>query len=246
MLKKNITKLPLIMLLSTSISSLQSHVTQTDVHDVATERGPVNLIPKKVSFAGTIIVKMDGIPGILDAESIADCFSTVQKIIQLINGILNHATGQHVGLFEFEGEFYTLKQIVVMENRLIKNNVAHDHPDYIKFNHILAALKEIFQREAGPLLEKTKKPALKSMNAKLISLWIERADRHNSILKEFGTIEELAALERANAKEFFFFLNDLKRFLTDIMRNAPKACDLYKKECLKPENYQAFDNFLNS
>lgn len=240
---KNSSKLSLLLLLSTSTHMMYS-ISDQDQHTVT--KASTNITPKKVSFVGTIIVKMDGIPGILDAESISDCFSTIQKIIQLNNGILDHTTGQHKGLFEFEGISYTLKQLVVMEQNLIKNNVPKTDPEYIKFDRILIALKEIFQKEAGPLLEKTKKPAIKSMNAKLITLWIERADRSTSILKDFGTIDELAALERANAKEFFLFLNDLKCFLKDLMHSAPKACELYKKECLKPENYQAFDTFINS
>ena len=133
-----------------------------------------------------------------------------------------------------------------MEQRLLKNNVSTQDPEYIRFNGILKALKNIFKKEAAPLLEKTKQPTIKKMNEKLIALWIERADRHNSILAHFGTEEELAALERASAREFFLFLNDLKSFLKDLMRNAPKACESYKKECLNPENYQAFDNFLNN
>ncbi len=241
MLKKQYKKLPLLILLS-----LPFLIITTNTHTNAIQQKTVeNLVPQQVSFAGTILVKVDGILGILDAESINDCFSTCQKIMHLINGIKD-ANGNYVGIFEYEGKRYTLKDIVVLELNLIKTNVSKDHPEYIKYLTMLSLIKEIFQKEAGPLLEKTKKPAVREMNKSFINIWITNANRSNSILKDFGTIDELAALERANAKEFFLFLNDLKCFLKDLMRNAPRACELYKKECLKPEDYGTFDHFINS
>lgn len=224
----------------------------TALHEVKSDTGAhqqhgTNMVPKKVSFHNTIFNKMDGVDGVVDAETIYDCFRTVQMVGQLLQGVVDPKTGKKMGVFVYQGTHYTLKELVLMEDRLIKNNTKITDPEYVLLNNILKELKALFKQKSEPLLEKTKKPMIKAMNLKLIAIWIEQSGRHNSVLQHFGNDEvEMAALEQANTKEFYLFLNDLKCFLKDLIHSAPKACDMYKKECLQPADHEKFDAFVNS
>ena len=175
----------------------------------------------------------------------SDCFTTIQDIVLLINGSHDTKSGQHIGIFEFEGKKYTLKDLVMIEMDLQKKGTSKTDPAYQKFNKMLKELINLFKVKATPLIQKTKSPVNRAMNEKLVNYWLIHSGRKNSIITSFGADKEFEAMEKCSAKEFFLFLNDLKCFLKDLMHSAPKACTLYKKECLKPENYAAFDAFLN-
>lgn len=203
--------------------------------------------PKHVSFNNTFFSKLDGVRGIIDPETIYDCFRTVQIISQIMNGVTDPVTKKKVGVITHNGTAYTLKELAMMTNELTTRNAASTDPQWSVINSALKNLKQFFHKAAGPLLEKTKKPMVKAMNLKLIHLWIQESGRHTSLLKNFGDeAVEMSALEQTNPREFYTFLNDLKCFLKDLMRSAPKACIQYKKECLKLDDYAKFDSFLNS
>ena len=204
-------------------------------------------VPAKVSFEGSFFGKLDGVYGVVDGETIGDCLETARIISQIIFGVTDPVTKKKVGVVTYKGGHYTLKEVLHQEDELIKRGVKTHEAEYLHLLEILKAIKVFFQKAAGPLLEKTKKPVVKTMNLKLIAAWIEQSGRNTSIMRLFGDDSvEMKALEESNIREFYTFLNDLKCFLKDLMRSAPKACMQHKKESLRPEDYAKFDAFIRS
>ncbi len=190
-----------------------------------------------VKIEDPILQLVDGIPGAMDAVALKKCFDT-WKVIDTI---------QYKKTYDLDGKQVTLRDLVVLEMKYKKENVAADTPEYKALEKTLKVVKVEFSKATQPLLKDVENdPVQKENNQKLVALYTKITKLVNSLLSSWGKADETELLAASDTKEFFIFLNHLKGFLRSLMYSCVKARTLFKKECLKKEDHAAFDKFFTN
>lgn len=188
---------------------------------------------------------VDGITGLLDAEAIRDTLDVRRIINNIIHGVKNKATGLYEKEYDLAGwpEKIALNDIIKLYIQYTKEGITSNDPRMIALNEPLVAMKKNFYALTKPLLN-TAAQAIK-VNMRLIKEWTTKAGRTNSILTQWGTLDEERALWESNPMEFKQFIVDLQNFLKDLMFSCPKARKKYAEHYIKdPIKQQEFEDIF--
>lgn len=188
---------------------------------------------------------VDGITGLLDAEAIRDTLDVRRIINNIIHGVKNKATGLYEKEYDLAGwpEKISLNDVIKLYIMYTKEGISHDDPRMIALNDPLNAMKKNFYALTKPLLN-TAAQAIK-VNMRLIKEWTTKAGRTDSILTQWGTLDEEKALRESNPMQFKQFIIDLQNFLKDLMFSCPKARKKYAEHYIKdPAKQQDFEDIF--
>ncbi len=188
---------------------------------------------------------VDGITGLLDAEAIRDTLDVRRIINNIIHGVKNNSTGMFEKTYDLVGwpEKVSLNDIVRLYLTYTKENIDLNDPKMIALNEPLSAMKNDFYSLTKPLLD-TAAEAIK-VNMRLIKEWTTKSGRTDSILTQWGTLDEEKALWESNPVQFKQFIMDLQNFLKDLMFSCPKARKKYAEKHIKnPAKQKAFEEIF--
>lgn len=218
-----------------------------------------------VKLESEILADFDGSSIGITGTVIARIKKYQSKIIDILLGTKDHATGKRHGRYEFENSLVSTQELVKIEENL---KVKSDHSNA----QITTCLKQM--RRDFESISVEFRPVIHSAKA-IMSILIEEScrkrNRIDSLLYVWAQTNEESELELfdknlKSIKDFEVFLIDLYNFLEDLTFSCPKALkqftdqlDKYKtdhaekikkvKELLpkcsvKPNNEAAFLNYI--
>lgn len=204
MLKKMV--FPILLLFSTHFYTIRS---EHKHHFITLEHWALRLVDGKT-------------PG-MNGDACIDCLQVRGLINKLLRGEPNPATKTFIKSYELDGVKVSLDDLVTME---IEGTITNKKG----FDACLSAMKEEFINFTEPLLGEAE--IARQTNIHLVHEWCEKSGRHDSLILNWGTVDERKLLQEASAQEFRQFCLDLKNFLHDLMYNCPKGRDHFKQEQL--------------
>lgn len=187
-----------------------------------------------------LVHAIDGIPGIMDAATIKDCYDT-WTFIHSVQYKTEHG-------IMFQGKAACLKDLVIFEIKANKAGMDHSSPEWKDFEAAKTAFVTYFRKETIEKKGKVENSSAREQTKKIVDLWLSnQKDSHatTSLLKNWGTPQEETALFEASAEQLFRFMNDLCHFLQDFMYSCPKARADFEKY-LTPQDREAFEKFFTN
>lgn len=187
-----------------------------------------------------LIHAIDGIPGIMDAATIKDCYDTWQFIH-------NAQYKNDLGVI-FAGKPACLKDLVIFEIKAKKAGMDQNNPEWLDFERAKKDLVTLFRKETIEKKGKVENSSAREQTKKIVDFWLSKqTDSHTttSLLKNWGTPQEETALFEASAEQLFRFMNDLCHFLQDFMYSCPKARADFEKH-LTPQDRETFEKFFTN
>lgn len=173
---------------------------------------------------------IDGVPKLMDEKGVYDAM----QVRTFINKLFTNKT-YHRG-----DTLVSLNDIVIDFMDLTDTKIPSSDPRWTTLTDALKAMKKDFQIFNEPLLQQAAQA--KDTNIRLIKEWCDKSGRHDSLLLNWGKIDEYELLAAATPLEFRQFCVDLKNFLHDLMFSCPKARKLFKERCIKDKSrWAAFD-----
>lgn len=175
--------------------------------------------------------------GVIDGFALGVNGNTVGMIMRLRLDLNKRRFGKTSSnaiqpLFDFESKKYTLRQLVELEDTLMRSNSSSDQQR-------LSALRKVLRYIIDDFIELTKPFLADARGAKgqmlvLIGEWAQKADRIDSHLLEWANVKEGeesgAIYQKLNTiKLFDQFVDDLLYFLETLLRSCPKACAQFKE-----------------
>ena len=172
-----------------------------------------------------IVIKSDVLK-IIDGTSFVNIGEIVRFGIQiktLWKGKKDRSTGNIIGLIEYEGQFYTVEQLALLEKSPSALNM-------VALDEALNLAVEHFQSIAEPYLEQAK--GTKKYMVALIEQWSKQRNKPDTALLEWSKQDnnEKEAFQE-NVQSFGNlndFLEDLILFLTDFISSCPKSNEKYE------------------
>jgi len=222
--------LPFWVVCETSTSAIQADaVVGAALYHKAKQR-------KRTNFKELEIIKMiDGKYGMFDGKSVLESYQLLFKLQTIQYGEQDRTTGKRVGLYQLDEKKATLQDLVIEEQRLIKEKVAKDDMRWKKLNAALTAAKDDFNDKLRQLRKaQDDNEMIKNMKHKLIAFFLKDQGRETSLMANADHPDEKKRMYEASALEFFTFLNDLKHFIEDMVDSCPEAHKQYKELLQKP------------
>jgi|GEM_PF-3592855 len=216
------------IVISTDTLADQAH---TDTKTITATAGAAAHKRKKTNFKELdLIKKVDGKYGFFDATSIHESLQALSKIKAIQYGERDKATQKRNGHYHFGDKLVTLQEIVIEENKLIKDKVAKDDTRWTTLIVALDGIKDDFNAKMKELRNaKEESEIAKSIKHKLIAFFLKDQNRETSLMANADLPDERKRLYDASATEFFVFLNDLSHFLEDMIDSCPEAHKQYKE-----------------
>jgi hypothetical protein len=218
-------------------------------------------MPQKVALTSRILEIIDGLSIGIDGEIIGIMLQVRKKILEMMEG-KRKEDGSYHGLYEFEGEFYSIHSFEKLETELAtKQKIIEDEIKSAENKEELegelkaillhqenlikqlGVVKKEFEDAVGPFLNNAR-----NVKEPLIMLITESCTKHNrlnSLLLDWAKIEgedESDSFNKGvnNFAIFSEFCKDLVNFLEDLVRSCPKAQQQFRK--LKAEHDQKSKN----
>ncbi len=191
---------------------------------------------KHTNFKELEIIKMvDGKFGLFDGKSVLESFQALSKIHAIQYGEVDKTTGKRVGLYTLDGKKVTLQELVIEEQKLMREKIAKDNMRWKALHATTTAAKDDFNAKIKQMRkEQDQSDIAKNMKHKLISFFLKDQGRETSLMANADHPDEKKRLYEASATEFFAFLNDLKHFIEDMVESCTEAHKQYKELLQKP------------
>lgn len=169
----------------------------------------------------------------------------VAKILQIRNAINRLLQDKK---YDYQGTLIALSDLTTIFADLEKNGINHNDESYRAAQHCLSDMIEDLIRFTDAFVE-NEAPFIQKMVSKIIHNWAHRSGRHNSLLLQWGAVDEKEVFRKISAEQLGQFCLDLKNFLYDLLFSCPKAREQFKEKYLTEkssgQNYlqkrQAFD-----
>lgn len=175
--------------------------------------------------------------GVIDGFALGVNGNTVGMIMRLRLDLNKRRYGKTSSnaiqpLFDFEGKKYTLRNLVELEETLMRSNSSADQQRLMALRKVLNLIIDDFIELTKPFLADAR--GAKGQMIVLITEWAQKAQRLDSHLLEWANVKEG---EESNAiyikintvKLFDQFVDDLLYFLETLLRSCPKACAQFKE-----------------
>lgn len=171
--------------------------------------------------------KFDGSPLGVDGEKIKIVKKIELEIARMLLGRM--VNGERVGLYNYKGNWYTIEELVVIEQELASaeqtEQVKQDRQELYK---IFVSARNSFQKMVSPFINQAR--IIKQMTCKLIAKSCKLRNIPNSPLLDWAAIDnEIDAIDAMETfAEFRVFAYDLLNFFTDLKESCPKACEQFE------------------
>lgn len=165
-------------------------------------------------------------PGV-NGDSCIDCLQVRALINKVLRGKRDNSDKKSqtfIKIYDFKDKKVALDDLVEME----LEGMNRSHPDWEDFHRALTEMKDDFLEFTEPLLGEAK--MTQEFNLLFIQEWTTKADRKDSLLLNWGQLNEREELYKASASTFRTFCIDLRSFLHDLMYSCPKGRERYKRE----------------
>lgn len=171
--------------------------------------------------------KLDGKEGFFDAVAIQDAFKLIHLILEIQYGKYDQITKKRSGIYSFENQLITLKDLIIKEQELIKNKIEKTDNRYQTIIKTLHIIKDDFNAKLKALerADKASNAIAQGIQKKLVAFFLEDQKIEDLILRN---PEDKLALNNANSVDFFKFLNNLKHFLEDLTKSCTVAHKSYQ------------------
>lgn len=171
-------------------------------------------------------------PGV-NADTLVDILKVHKALSSLLHGEKKYiCNGIHVNLSDLNTIF----------DNFNTQAIDHNAPDYVAAQDCLKIMIEDFIRFSDKFLAK-EAHFIQKIVIKIIHTWAHKSGRKNSLLLQWGTVNEKELFRKISAHELKQFCLDLKNFLYDLMFSCPKAREQFKEKYLKTaEKRNAFDH----
>lgn len=183
-----------------------------------------------------VIEFLDGKSWGVNGEAVGYMRQVGLNIIKMQYGTPQKDSKVRIGLFEYDGKQYTLKELIAIAREYAEKAASYSIQEYekirAKLKTALSAAIEYFINTIEPFMGQAN--GAKKQVVILIEEWAEKRNRQNSELLHWAETEEGKEFDvfKKNAKNFEAlddFCTDLVCFLGDLMRSCPKANKQFEK-----------------
>lgn len=195
---------------------------------------------KKTKIDTPLLCAIDGITGIMDANTFKDCYNT-WNFVHGLQFDAKHAT--------FKGKLVALKDLVIFEFKSKKTNLDINSSEWKEFLESKKQIIDLFIKNTIEKKRSVESSSAKESTKKIVDLWLStQKDTHatSSLLKNWGTPQEETALYEASAEQLFRFMSDLRHFLEDFMYSCPKARADFESYLHNKEDRESFEKFFTN
>lgn len=179
-------------------------------------------IKRKINLNSGLLKLVDGKPGLMDQYCVRDIMYIGRELTKLQLGI-ETTSKKRIGKYKFNGRLYTLKELVKLEEKLIKAK------DTKAVEQLFYMVGSDFRDITRPYLLKAREN--KSITLKIISNYCKVANRTESYLLKWGegsgNEKELFLKYVKTLKDIDIFCTDLLNFLVTLVHNCPKGYAKY-------------------
>ena len=172
-------------------------------------------------------------PGV-NADVIVDILKVRDAINCLIHGKKQGAVVQKKHLYKDTP--VTLEDLILIFENLEMRGVDHNNPEYQAAQDCLDMMIADFMQFSDDFLAKEAQ-FIQKIIIKIIHSWSHKSGRHNSLLLQWGAVDEKALFKKISAPELGQFCIDLKNFLYDLMFSCPKAREQFKNKYITEARY---------
>lgn len=175
-----------------------------------------------VRLVSEVLVDFDGSSIGITGNVIARIKKYQSKILDIIMGAKDHASGKRHGKYEFQGQLYSVQELAKLEESL---SVKSEQ----QIAQFTAALKKI--RHDFEFISIEFRPVIhgaKAIMSNLIEESCKERNRMDSLLLAWAQTQEKNEMELfdqnlKSIKSFEIFMIDLYNFLEDLVHSCPKA-----------------------
>ncbi len=154
----------------------------------------------------------------IDGALVHDMLWVIDTINSIQRGTQQHNTSRSIHTYDFAGGHCTLEQLASKE----KN--ADSQCKHLDLRATIERVKNDFGETVSHFMQQL---IVKTIICDAIEEWCTKSDREESLLKTWAATnkEEFDAVyhEIESAETLNLFLNDLKDFLTDVIKSCPHA-----------------------
>jgi len=172
-------------------------------------------------------------PGV-NADVIVDILKVRDAINSLIHGKKQGGTIQKK--YMYNNTPVTLEDLIAIFENLEARGIAHNDPEYQAAHDCLNIMIEDFIKFSDAFLAKEAQ-FIQKIVVKIIHNWAHKSGRHNSLLLQWGAIDEKTLFRKISAPELGQFCIDLKNFLYDLLFSCPKAREQFKNKYITETRY---------
>jgi hypothetical protein len=177
-----------------------------------------------ILLTSPVIEFLDGKPWGIDGEAIGYMRQVGLNIIKMQYGTFKASDNAYVGMFDFEGNLYSIKQLIALNREFLRTMPSGKTHE--KLMPCLAFVVEYFIETIQPFMGQAR--GAKSQVTVLIGEWAEKHNRKDSDLLRWAetTEDEEFNLFKKNIQSFEAldnFCTDLVCFLGDLIRSCPRA-----------------------
>jgi hypothetical protein len=183
---------------------------------------------------------IDGVAGFVDKYKVGKMIWLGHQLGQLQLGIYNSKTQKREPQFTYNGQLYTLQQLVKLEEKIGTNST---------LTQLLAVGKSSFEQFSGSFFKEARGSEQymydlirescqkRKRTDSLLILWSKSMLDNSKAGRWYDGIEyEVLRQQVTSIKKLYNFCNDLTNFLKDLVRSCPKALHQYK-EWIKQQHH---------
>lgn len=177
-----------------------------------------------------LLHRLDGIKGAVDGTSIYKMATLCKKTNKFQYGKIDKKSKERRPQHKFQSKLYTLKELVVLEEKISKlNNTPENKKTIQEFEVFLEKTKDKMMDILRPFLIDAK--GSYDLLAELIKESCSKRNRSDSELLRWDPKNEEVSFKRRikSFKSLDSFCTDLINFQKDVVYSAPKATALYEK-----------------
>ena len=181
-----------------------------------------------IILSSTIIKLVDGLSIGINGQRIAMMLKVRKEVIRILFGIANES-GQLVGLYQYNGNYYTARELTLLEAECRENG---DKATLEALRPVLQHTKQEFMAKIKPFMASAR--GAKRQMLLLIEESCKKRKRFDSILLRWGAAKEEDEAKQfdkdiVDFKIFDTFCTDLVHFIEDVIRSCPKAVAQFKQ-----------------
>lgn len=183
-----------------------------------------------ITLTSPIIEFIDGKSWGINGQAIGYMRQVGLNILKMQFGEVQKDSTIRIGLFEFEGKKYSIRELMIYEKQLIEKASSYQPTEYEQLKRKLQAClnhaKEVFIQQVKPFMDQAQ--GTKEQVVIIMQEWAQRRNRPDSYLLHWSKVteENEFILFHNDIVSFFFldqFCSDLVCYLSDLMRSCPKA-----------------------
>ena len=188
-----------------------------------------------------VIKKLDGM--ILSGKDIAIMLGIRRGIWDILSGVLIKSQNRRVGKYEFEGKFYSLNDLAIIERRIgerlaLAGTTQQQIGELVKrrqcVKKCLEQAKKDFIQTAVPFLDQANQ--FKEFILPILNEWAQKRGRTDSLLLKWSKTNrgeiEIFNSEINDCQVLVKFSEDLDDFLAVFIHNCPHAYEQFKQKYL--------------